>query len=66
MAGSPGNRNALKHGFYAKSFTVEEGKALDRSRQDVLDEIKNLRIRANRIGRWLDKHPEVETIISKH
>jgi len=55
MAGAPkGNRNALKHGFYAKHCTDEEKKELNKkaNRDAVIwAEIKLLRVVASRIFR---------------
>ncbi len=59
-----GNHNALKHGFYSKSFTKEESLYLDMTRLDNLDEIKNLRVRALRVGIWLDSQPFNELYFS--
>jgi hypothetical protein len=50
MPGKKGNRNALKHGFYAQRFTDAESRNLDEARQDLLDEIAMLRIFADRIA----------------
>ena len=58
MPGKKGNRNALKHGFYAQRFTDAESRNLDQARQDLLDEIAMLRIFADRIaGRLSEKEP---------
>ncbi len=58
MPGKKGNTNALKHGFYSRRFTQEENLALERTRQDTLDEIACLRIHANRVNAWLlEKEP---------
>ena len=53
MPGKIGNRNALKHGFYSRRFTLEEKKALEAARADTLDEIVCLRTHANRVSTWL-------------
>ena len=60
MGGAPrGNRNALKHGIYARSFTPEENETLDHARADTRDEIKSLRVQALRVSTWLKgKGPE--------
>jgi len=44
-----GNQNALKHGFYAKRYSPTETSDLDKTRQDLLDEINVLRVFARRI-----------------
>lgn len=46
----PGNKNALKHGFYANKFTAEETKRLDTQGDlTVTDEITALRICLDRL-----------------
>lgn len=48
--GQPGNKNALKHGFYAQRFTAEEQKRLDaQSPTDVQAEIALLRVCIDRL-----------------
>lgn len=55
MPGKLGNKNALKHGFYAHWFTEDEKKNLIHGREDALDEIDNLRRFAGRITKRLAK-----------
>jgi hypothetical protein len=60
MPGKKGNKNALKHGFYAHWFTEDETKNLEHGREDARDEIANLRRFAGRITQRLLKiEPEV-------
>jgi hypothetical protein len=47
--GQPGNRNALKHGFYARSFDLDIIKDLDIHSPHVDDEIHLLRLFMRRI-----------------
>lgn len=49
MTPRKGNKNALKHGFYAQRYTLEETTGLDKTRQDLLDEISVLRVFARRV-----------------
>jgi len=43
--GQPGNKNAMRHGFYAKRFTADENKRLDGIEPtDLLSEIALLRV----------------------
>ena len=48
----PGNRNALRHGFYQKHFTAEENKRLDGTTDglDILAEINLLRTMIDRLA----------------
>jgi hypothetical protein len=39
--GQPGNKNALKHGFYSYWFTHQENKRLDRDMLGQLDDEEN-------------------------
>jgi hypothetical protein len=49
--GAPrGNRNALKHGFYARKFHPQEVKDLDRRCPELDDEIKLLRVYMRRVA----------------
>jgi len=46
----PNNKNALRHGFYAKSFTVEENKRLDEQTSiDVQAEINLIRVMLDKL-----------------
>jgi uncharacterized protein YjcR len=47
--GQPGNKNAFKHGFYSQHYTTDEIKLLDELDDDILHEIKLLRVITNRI-----------------
>lgn len=48
--GQPGNKNALRHGFYANRFTAEENKRLDSQEStDVKAEIALLRVCIDRL-----------------
>jgi len=50
MAAKPGNKNALKHGFYAKHFiTKEKTKLRKQESTDLESEINALRIVVDRI-----------------
>jgi len=47
--GQPRNRNAFKHGFYAKYFSPSESKALsDIPITDMTDQIRLLRVQVDR------------------
>lgn len=51
----PGNKNALKHGFYADKFTAAENSRLDsQGTTDLLAEIALLRICVDRLLQELD------------
>jgi hypothetical protein len=48
--GQPGNKNNLRHGFYAKSFTPDENKRLDnQGALDVLGEINLIRVSLDKL-----------------
>ena len=50
-----GNKNALRHGFYAKGFTADESKRLDKEKaDDVLSEIALLRVCIGKLQNELD------------
>lgn len=50
QGGQPGNKNALRHGFYANRFTADENKRLDaQSPTDVTAEIALLRVCIDRL-----------------
>ena len=44
-----GNKNALRHGFYAKTFTADENNRLDAQKRDVTAEINLVRVYINRL-----------------
>jgi hypothetical protein len=53
--GQPGNKNALRHGFYSNAFTADENKRLDTTDQiDVTSEIALLRVCIDRLQKELD------------
>jgi hypothetical protein len=52
--GQPGNSNALRHGFYSKSFTEAEMRRLDRDIEgEFIDEIALARTNAARLAELL-------------
>ena len=52
--GQPGNANALRHGFYAKSFTEAEMRRLDKDIEgEFIDEIALARTNAARLAELL-------------
>jgi len=51
----PGNKNALRHGFYAKRFNAEESRRLNATESiDVQSEIALLRVCIDRLSEQLD------------
>jgi uncharacterized protein YjcR len=59
--GAPrGNRNALKHGFYARKFKQEEVKDLDRRSPELDDEIKLLRVYMRRVAEQADSFTSLD------
>jgi len=53
--GQPGNKNALRHGFYASRFTAEQSKRLEGTDPaDVQDEIALIRVCLDRLYDQLD------------
>ena len=49
--GQPGNKNAMRHGFYAKRFTADENKRLDGIEPtDLLSEIAFIRVCMDRLA----------------
>lgn len=57
----PGNKNALKHGFYAKHFTDDETHRLgDLADLTVKDEIELLRVYVSRISQQLPTGTELD------
>jgi len=56
--GQPGNKNALRHGFYAKKFTADENSRLDKTNAvDVQAEIALLRVCIGRLQNELNFAP---------
>lgn len=53
MPGAKGNKNAQKHGFYSKLYTLDEAARL-RQDIDMDDEQKLLRTKAYRLAKKLD------------
>jgi len=48
--GQPGNKNALKHGFYSKHYSAEEKKRLDNVTDiDIIAEINLIRVQIDRL-----------------
>ncbi len=47
--GQAGNKNALRHGFYAKTFTADESKRLDAQDEDVTAEKSLIRVMIGRL-----------------
>ena len=63
----PGNGNALRHGFYAKSFTEAEMRRLDKDIEgEFIDEIALARTNAARLAELLKdyKHMSLEDFVS--
>ena len=53
----PGNGNALRHGFYAKSFTEAEMRRLDKDIEgEFIDEIALARTNASRLAELLKRY----------
>ena len=58
MPGAPkGNRNAIKHGVYARLYTEKDRQALKLARPGVQDEIDCLRIVVSRVFEYLNRKP---------
>jgi hypothetical protein len=56
--GQPGNKNAMRHGFYSKRFTDEQQKRLDgQPATDVQAEINLLRVCIDQLYDQLDLFP---------
>jgi len=50
----PGNKNAQRHGFYSKNFTIDEKKRLDAQDDvDVLAEINLLRVMLDKLKKQI-------------
>lgn len=59
QGGQPGNKNALRHGFYAKRFTTEEKQRLEgQDATDVQAEISLLRVCIDKLYDQLYFEPE--------
>jgi hypothetical protein len=67
--GQPGNRNALKHGFYARQFRSQEAADLEAYlRGGLEDEVAMLRVCIRRLLEWTPEPGEqvsLETSISR-
>jgi uncharacterized protein YjcR len=51
----PGNKNALRHGFYSKDFTIDESKRLDSiDPKELASEIALLKVKIDRLNQQLD------------
>jgi len=62
--GAPkGNKNALKHGFYARFHTREENQQLHGMQGSVRDEIDNLRVMAQRLNLQLNDCPDQDILL---
>jgi len=60
--GKPGNKNALKHGFYAQRFTPEQKARLDKQKPvDVESEINLIRVCINNLQNELNFEPRYLT-----
>jgi hypothetical protein len=56
MAGSKGNKNALKHGLYAKHYTEQQKKDLQNTPPlEAFDEINMLRATIDRLLKLIDQ-----------
>ncbi|MGB8214106.1 MAG: hypothetical protein WCE68_11155 [Anaerolineales bacterium] len=65
--GQPGNANALKHGFYSKSFTKAELKGLEENLNgEFTDEIEVARTNAGRLAELLMdyKNMSIEDVVA--
>lgn len=52
--GQPGNKNALKHGFYSKQFSADESKRLNsEDEKELQSEINLLRVKIDRLSKLL-------------
>ena len=63
----PGNGNALRHGFYAKSFTEAEMRRLDKDIEgEFIDEIALARTNASRLAELLKdyKNMSLDDVVS--
>lgn len=60
--GQPGNKNALRHGFYSKQFTDEQNKRLQAADNTSLEsEIDLIRICLDRLYKQIDMEPIYQT-----
>lgn len=58
IGAKPGNKNALKHGFYSKQFTTEQNTRLNGQKPvDVESEIALIRICLDRLYHQIDMDP---------
>jgi len=65
--GQPGNKNAMRHGFYTKRFTADENKRLDGIEPtDLLSEIAFIRVCIDRLAGELNFDPAYLTDIQKN
>ena len=70
--GAPkGNKNALRHGFYARSFSAEQNSRLDgQASTDVQAEINLLRICIDKLNNQIDfqeiKHIDMQGNLSRN
>ena len=68
--GQPGNSNALRHGFYSRSFRSIDLTDLDAVRATLDDEIAAARVMARRIfeqaTQYTDQTPDADPIASIH
>ncbi len=56
--GQPGNKNAMRHGFYAQRFTADENRRLDKEKPtDVQSEIALLRVCIGKLQNELNMEP---------
>jgi hypothetical protein len=65
--GQPGNCNAFRHGFYARSYTPTENMALDSNvKGEFHDEINLARVNANRLAELLKeyKHMPFQDVVA--
>lgn len=63
--GQPGNRNALKHGFYSKGYAIGEIDDLDAMLKEGLeDEIVMLRVMTRRLVELADGNKSIESAIA--
>jgi len=66
QGGQPGNKNAMRHGFYAKRFTDEEAERLDKQGPtDVQAEIALLRVCLDKLYNQLYFEPTYFNIKNK-
>lgn len=61
----PANKNALKHGFYARAMTAAELNDLAQSRPDLTNEIELLRALIRRTTEATETAPDTLTAIAE-